>query len=382
MKSLFTLKDDKPFDELLTEILVAANFAPVASPIAFEPYAPARNPEGRINRFLRKITRINERPPPSCDYAIFLPDGPVAIEVTVLYIEQFERWQGNVTAIRDLLLKKIGAMEGIYRDVDLELPIEFDPKLANKLCERRITNDLIRTDRGEAEVSVGQEIARLRWRPMPVYQRSAFDPCHVPGEVNTWIITAPGAAAKNGFGFRSRPIGNPQQVTEMMFRSLRNTLARKREQFRGKTDRYILVFKLGHTRMPSQLFHDLFRSRIWPNSAYDWITCIGEFRPRREYTKGSSGASLEFQINPKSEPPAGPLLADLLCGKKTFHTDNGIIKASSRHEPAQKAVLYPLPIRGLRGKLLRASSIFRLTRNNLTQKHQHASKKRAKRRGA
>jgi hypothetical protein len=53
MKSLFTLKDDKPFDELLTEILVAANFAPVASPIAFEPYAPARNPEGRINRFLR-----------------------------------------------------------------------------------------------------------------------------------------------------------------------------------------------------------------------------------------------------------------------------------------------------------------------------------------
>ncbi len=357
MKFLLTVADEKMFDELLTEIFVAANLAPAVSPMAFEPYVP-RDRKGRIIRFLRNIMKTNGQQPPSPDYAILLPDGVVAVEVTMLYIEQLEKWQRRVNAIRDLLSKKIGAEEGIYRDVDLELPLDFDPKLGNQLCERRITNDVMRRERGEVQLSVGQDIARLRWRPMPIYERSTFDVRDVPAEVNSWIITAPRAAAKNGFGFKSRPTGNPQQIAKLMFRSLKNTLERKRDQFRGKNDRYVLVLKLGHHRMPSGLLHDLFRSRIWPNSAYDWLTCFGEFQPRRHYMKGSPGSSLTFQINPNGSPSAGPLLTALLDSKKMFHTDKGIIKASLRHEPASQAVLHHSPVSGFRGKLFRASSMF------------------------
>jgi len=89
--SLVTVKDEKTFDELLTEILVAATLTPAVSPIAFEPYVPM-NARGQR--------------PPSSDYAIFLPDGPVAIEVSVLYIGQLERWQRRVRGIRHLTLAR------------------------------------------------------------------------------------------------------------------------------------------------------------------------------------------------------------------------------------------------------------------------------------
>jgi hypothetical protein len=304
--SLLTAKEEKVFDELLTEILVAATLTGSVSPISFEPYVPAG---------------VGGQRPTSSDYAIWLPDGPVAIEVSVLYIGQLERWQRRVREIRDIVREKIGAAEGVYRDVELELPLEFSPKLGAKLSERRVTNEIIRAAQGELEFPVGRQTARLRWRPMPIYEQTTFDVSNVPAETNTWVVADGGpGAAKNSFGFTSRPTGDPKQFTELMFSSLKNTLARKRDQFRGKKERYVLILKLGHHRMPPELLHDLFRARIWPNkSLYHWITCFAEFRPRRQYTQGGQGPSLSTQVNPNGAPQAGPQLSALLNGEKTFH---------------------------------------------------------------
>jgi hypothetical protein len=297
-----------------------------------------------------------------------LPDGVVAIEATVLYVKKLEYWERRVNTIRDLLAKKIGETEGVFRDVDIELPLDFDPKLGNKLSERAVTREIIKRERGEQEFSVGKNIACLRWRPMPMYERSNFELRNVPDEVNSWIIASPGATVKNGFGFKARPTGDPKEFAEALLRSLKNTLDRKREQFRGKKDRYVLVLKMGHHRVPSDLLHNVFRARIWPNPTYNWITCFGEFRLGRDYSKGSPRHSLTFQINPSGTPVAGPDLEGLFGAKKTFHTNKGLIKGSSRSQQTTESILYRSPTATVKGKFLRGWSRIILTYSTVTRK--------------
>ena len=93
VRSLFTEKNEKALDERLTEIFVAALLVPAVSLVAFEPYVPDRRPTDGIFR------PTDGQPPPSTDYAILLPDGYVAIEVTVLYIGQLEKWQQSIISI-------------------------------------------------------------------------------------------------------------------------------------------------------------------------------------------------------------------------------------------------------------------------------------------
>ena len=150
------------------------------------------------------------------------------------YVKKLEYRERRVNTIRDQLAKRIGETEGVFRDVDIELPLDFDPKLGNKLSEQIVAREIAKRERGQLELSVGKNIARLKWRPMSMYERSNFDMRDVPDEVNSWIVASPGATVKNGFGFKSRPTGDPKEFAEAIFRSLKNTLARKRDQFRGK----------------------------------------------------------------------------------------------------------------------------------------------------
>jgi hypothetical protein len=368
IRSLLTAVDQKQFDELLNELFVAASLAPVVSPIAFEPYVPAGIGKGHLMRWLQKVTKTTGEQLPSSEYAILLPDGIVAIEATVLYVKRLEYWERRVNTIRDLLAKTIGGMEGVFRDIDIELPLDFDPRLGNKLSERAVTSQIVKRERGKLEFSVGKNIAVLKWRPMPKYQGSIFEVRNVPDEVNSWIVTSPGATVKNGFGLKARPTGDPKEFSEAMFRSLKNTLDRKRQQFRKRKDRYVLVLKIGHHRVPSELLHNLFRTCIWPNPSYEWITCFGEFLLARDYSKGSSRHSFKFQINPNGAPIAGHHLEALLGGNKVFHTDKGIIKGSLRTQQTAELVLYRSPMATVKGKFLRAWSTFSLTYSTLTRK--------------
>ena len=157
---------------------------------------------------------------------------------------------------------------------------------------------------------------------MPIYESTVFDYKNLPDQVKPYVLASKGAT-KNGFRFTSQPTGTPDQFMSLMLESLRNTLARKRDQFRDKSERYVLILKLGHHRTTSEQLHELFRDRIWPNKDYDWVTCFGEFQPRNGFTIDSPSHNLSFQINPNGEPLAGPLLMGLLSGEKRFHTRDG-----------------------------------------------------------
>lgn len=351
IRALMTEENQSAFDELLTEIMVAAHLCRSVSPIAFEPFVTKRHSEGGFVRFLRKITKTVGKQLASPDYAVVLPDGPVAIEVTVLHVGQLQSWQRRVNEIRDALKEKILRADGIYRDVELQLPLEFNRKVGNKLCERQVIDKILREEQGELRVDLGPQIAHLRWRQLTIYEQSSFDMRDVSAEVNIFAVTDSRLRMKNGFGFTSRPIGTCEQFEEFMFKSLTNTLARKHNQFHVKNHRYILILKLGHTRMPSELLHNLFRKRIWPNSKYNWLTCFGEFQPRSGYAPASPGHMITFQTNPNGEPLPGPFLEGLLDGGKTFHTHKGRIKAESRAETGFLPAEYPSPFGGFRGRL-------------------------------
>lgn len=351
LRSLMTESNKDKFDELLTEIGVAAQLCHSVSPIAFEPFVMKRQSEGRFVQILRRITRTTGRQLSSPDYALVLPDGTVAIEVTVLYIDQLQSWQRRVDEIRDALKKKVLAADATCKSVDLRLPLKFDKKLGNKICERSVIDKIMREEQGELRVDVGSESAHLQWRPLPIYQKSQFDIRHIPSDANIFAVTNSRSQVRSAFGFTSRPVGSSEQFEELMYRSLMNTLARKRDQFRVKNHRYILILKLGHPRMPTELLHNLFRKRIWPNEKYRWLTCFGEFQLRRGYTPTDPGYNFLFQTNPSGVPLPGPFLESLLNGEKTFHTHNESIKVESRAEKTLPSVRYPSPLGGFRAKV-------------------------------
>jgi hypothetical protein len=342
---------ESAFNELLTEIMVASYLCRHISPIAFEPYITKREREGWLARLLRRITKTSGKQLASPDYAVVLPDGTVAIEVTVLYLGHLQSWQKLVDEIRDVLKAKLLQADGIYRDIELQLPLNFNRKLGNKFCERKVTDKIIHEEQGEFSLELDQHPARLRWRPMSIYDRSNFNISKVPAEANCFAVADVHSHVRNGFGFTSRPIGTREQFEEFMFRSLANTLTRKRNQFREKNQRYILILKLGHSRMPSELLHDLFRKRIWPNSKFNWLTCFGEFRPRCEYGQASPGQKITFQTNPNGKPLPGSFLENLLNGQKTFHTNKGMIKVGCLNEKDAVPIEHPSPLGGFRGKL-------------------------------
>lgn len=351
IRSLMIEDRESAFNELLTEILVASHLCRSVSPIAFEPFVTKREREGWLARLLRRITNTTGKQLPSPDYAVVLPDGPVAIEVTVLYIEHLQSWQRLVNEIRDALKAKLLKANGIYRDIELQLPLNFHRRLGNKFCERKVIDKIIHEEQGEFSLEFDQHPARLCWRPMRIYKRSKFDISKVPVEANCFAVTDVQTHIRNGFGFNSRPIGTREQFEEFMFRSLANTLTRKRNQFREKNHKYILILKLGHSRMPSDLLHDLFRKRIWPNNKYNWLTCFGEFQPRCEYGQASPGHRINFQTNPNGKPLPGSFLESLLNGQMTFHTHTGMIKVGFWNEKDAVPIEYPSPLGGFRGKL-------------------------------
>ena len=137
------------------------------------------------------------------------------------------------------------------------------PSLVSTLCQRKVTNEIICKDSGELQLSVGRETARIQWRPMPIYEPTVFDYKNLPDQVKPYVLASKGAT-KNGFRFTSQPTGTPDQFMSLMLESLRNTLARKRDQFRDKSERYVLILKLGHHRTTSEQLHELFRDRIGP----------------------------------------------------------------------------------------------------------------------
>ncbi len=303
---LFAERSDVQFDERRTELEVAELLAARVSPIAFEPYVPS---EGD--------------PPPSADYAISLPEGSVAIDVTVVHVDAFEAWARAVRQLVDGLRTRIDS-EGKFVAVELAMPLEFDRTRAQVLLERRTLSPLLKSNEGSLFVDVGAEVqAELRWSPLPVL---------VPGEgIQTLpqgafaAVQAPPSSVGSGSAFNYRPVGGGSDAERLAFTSLRRTLQRKKKQFEGKPEPPVLVLKSAHHWLTPEGLLDLLERRVWPNGQYAWLTAACVLFPRRSFVEASpdNQSRLVSTLNTGPHVAASPSLRSLLAGERAFHLRNG-----------------------------------------------------------
>jgi hypothetical protein len=296
------------FDERVTEFVVAALLIPSISPIAWDPYVPA-NASGDTPR--------------STDFAIRLPDGEAAVEVTVVHVDQLDAWSRGTKQLGDGIRERI-AEAGAFVTLELELPLEFDRQAAQVLLQRRTLAPILQSTDGELRVPVGPHgDAVLRWRPLPVLTGSEFDPTELPAaEFAAIQSSAPGAFASGG-AMRYQPTGSSEAVERLVFQSLENTLRRKRRQAEQVGGQYLIVVRSGHYRVPPQALLDLLERRVWPNPVYEWITGGAVLFPRVTYNAGDPAARLVTSVNERSSVKASPSLRAVLSGERGFHFYEG-----------------------------------------------------------
>jgi hypothetical protein len=308
VRDVFYERSTKQFDERITEIAFAEVLARRASPIAFEPYVPEN---------------VTGDPPSSADYAIFLPDGAVAIDVTVLHVDHFEAWSRAVRQLADGLRLRVDR-EGKFVALELGMPLEFDRRTAQGLLSRQTLSAVLAQEQGELKVPVGPNgEAILRWSPLAVLtppdDLSALPP-------NAFAaVRAPEGGVGSGSAFSCRPIGTPNQFEEFAYQSLRRTLQRKAKQFASVSEPALVAVKSAHHWVPPDGLLDLVNRRVWPNQQFSWLAGVCVFVPRTNFhpTDRAEGHQLFTTFNENAKVKATSAAETLFGGEKKFHLRDG-----------------------------------------------------------
>lgn len=305
---LFVEVDRTQFDERVTEFVVAALLSPGVSPIAFDPYVPAI---------------VGGDTPRSTDFAVRLPDGDVAIEATVLHVDQFDAWSRATKQLAEGVQARI-AEAGAFVALELELPFEFDRKAAQVLLQRRTLALILGASEGELRVPVGPHgDAVVRWRPLSVLTGEQFDPSELSGGDFAAVHSPIEGGIGSGGAISYQPTGTAEAVERLVYRSLENTLQRKRRQAERVSDSYVLALRSGHYRVPPQALLDLLERRVWPNERYKWLTAGVVLFPRVTYNAGDPEARLVTSVNETAAVKASASLRALLSGERGFHLYKG-----------------------------------------------------------
>jgi hypothetical protein len=300
VRQLLSERDERKYEELKAELRVGAFLVGLVQPLAFEPYVAAGvRPHGATA---------------SPDYAIRLPDGDVAVEVSVLYVGALDDRERLVGTVRDVLTARIGK-EGAHKIVELRVPVDVPQVAAGEFTGKDLVRRIIQEDSGKVHVPLRGASAEVSWRPMNrVYHGQPEWP---EGETMAVVTDAPDGAMSvaSSVGFAVHPImPSEERFIDLVYRSLRATLRRKQAQFPFKTEAYLLVLQMGHHRIPNELVDDLIVRRVWPNSKFAWITAIGQYVPRRSYGRDAPAPQLVIAENPNATIPMTKSLSDLLFG--------------------------------------------------------------------
>jgi hypothetical protein len=156
---LLTCHKDREYEELLAEIHIGMIFGERAGPISCEPMVP--------NELLGSSS-----PPSSPDYAIRLPDGDVAIEVTMMRVEVFDSWDRAMTNISERIARAVKSCN-LMKEVDIKAPMGIRADRLTKVQLSRLTDKMSRSESGVDNLQLGTVHAQVKWRDIPVIRAAS-----------------------------------------------------------------------------------------------------------------------------------------------------------------------------------------------------------------
>jgi hypothetical protein len=173
------------------------------------------------------------------------------------------------------------------------------------------------TETGERSLPVGDSMARVQWRPVPHFAVRDEGAMADRLKRDEGVFCTFGPEPFPAIGLK-RTLLLDEDATQLLVKSLRNTLKTKREQF-PHSAQYVLVMKPGHLRLPAAGLRHLLGTRILPNPAYHWLTGVAVFTPRVRFEKGAPGSSVFLTTNDKATVPASTNLREAIGGGREFH---------------------------------------------------------------
>lgn len=287
------------FDESLAEIEVAAMLTSRVVPLAVEPWVPTQLKKG-------------DPTPPSEDFGIRLPDDDVAFEVTVVRIGRLEDWDKFMGAVSKRIESYV-VRKGLNRMVDITFPWITDLPNPELLSITTLLSSIEAYDSGSTVVETPTGKLEARWTSMPTFSETTIPTTPMA------VFAGPGIELGGVCGVRRlMTLTDDVIARDLMLKSLRNTINRKRQQNTHDMP-YVLVVKTGHHRLACEGLIDLTIERIWPNPQYSWMTGLTVLKPRTGFSPVDNGPSFISTFNPSAKHPSSPCLRDLMDGKITVH---------------------------------------------------------------
>jgi hypothetical protein len=299
VRQILRADSEEHFDSLVVEVGVGAELANRLRPIEIEPLVP----ESQVNSPAR---------PTSPDYSIIVPGGTLFIEVTVFYFGVLVEWGRAAEQLQRAL--QPGLMRsGLRRTIDLTLPLLFKVNEWPQESLRALAEQVASSDRGEFQQDLPSGGASVRWHPVPWIPFTddlRSEGLMLPDEDQFALFGGSPEMFGGAVGFTRHIL--PQHASELLVKSLRNTLNGKRRQC-PKESPFLLMIRLGQHQLVEQKLLELLSARIWPNPRYSWLSGVCVFHPQEGFAKRTR--RLRLLPNPYAAKPLPDSVLDVFQAK-------------------------------------------------------------------
>jgi hypothetical protein len=252
------------------------------------------------------------KPDSSPDFSSRLSSGETFIEVTTFKFAILDEWNRAVEKLCDILFRELRA-RNLNQAVQLELPLSVVRTPLTTAQINELVEMMAGTADGEAAIICDEGKGRIRWHTPPVHYENDQDG-------KRWAVYPTLGIRVGGSNpslnrSRSSAVIWPDDLADLIYKSLTNLVKRKRSQFPENAP-YLLVVRLGHHLLPANLTADVITKRLWPNPLYAWLSAIGVFSPRTQFTKGGLPPTISVIQNANAEHSMSAEFVDLLSGRR------------------------------------------------------------------
>jgi len=304
VKEFLKTENDQEAENLLAEFQILSAFGRKIKPIELDPLVDPKD-------------LLAPDRPKTPDFSFQAEAGTVWAEITVLYFEPLIRWKSNIKQMFsyfDQVLSKIL----IRRIIEFSLPLKFAWAEAREWGQSELMPQIIAKESGKISTAITNNKIEVVWKPLP-HINVDFSQHPDPKTIqfpNSKYATWPGPdglgimligdtpnysmmAVKRQSGIALEAAIQAEDATEMIIKSLRNTLDRKRQQLKSD-ETQIIISKIAHPELTFPEMIGMINDRIWPNPAYKWLTGIVIYNPRRGFTPKDKPDFVALTINPKA----------------------------------------------------------------------------------
>lgn len=304
---LLRINDEKDFNNLVSEFRVLSFFAQKTNPIELDPLVPQNK------------LKSSERPK-TPDFSIQLSSERILLEITVFYFQPFIICKNDIDQTFRFI-KQDFFKNNIRRIFTLNLPLSYKWSQVKNFIQSTVLPNVKEAASGKDSITVNEKQISVAWRELPhiqcdlskhphpstiIFPNDDYATFSSPGGLGMWWRQGVGYNNNySWFGIKKtsaiafETIIQPEDVTELIIKSIRNTLDRKREQLRSK-DTQILVFVNSHHELTTPEIIGMVQKRIWANPQYAWLSAILIYIPRTGFVKNDKPAHMYSLINPNA----------------------------------------------------------------------------------